>query len=155
MKGLGIFLVILILAVGIYYGINEYKVYKRNKNPLTRELVIRDKGISNLKIDITTDTYRPAFYVTAKWDSRLKNPKKSSVTMQCVATRTESGKGRKIIASESLVGLSNRRSGMGSLSCHISINDIPKKQPYMWVRIISVINGKRQKAIVKYLGKFR
>ncbi|MCP4177028.1 MAG: hypothetical protein GY756_04605 [bacterium] len=155
MKGLGIFLIILVLAIGIYYGVNEYKTYKKNKNPFSKELAVRDKGISNLKIDITTDTYSPALYITAKWDSKLKDVKKSSVRMDCVATRTESGRGRKIVASEALVGLSRRGTGLGSLTCHLFRKDIPKKQPYLWVRIVSVINGKRQKAIVKYLGKFR
>jgi len=153
-QSLVIFIVFVLLAVGVYYGFDEYKTYKKNKSPFSKAIAYRDKGISNVKIDIRSDTYSPALYITAKWDSKLIGVAKSSVTMECVATRTESGKGRKVIRSDYMKGLSRRGSGMGSLTCHVMKNDLTKKRPYLWVRIIAVIKGKRQTSIVKYLGKF-
>ena len=140
------------IVAGIYFGWAEYN--SKVKAKTTKYTKQRDKAINNIRISTHDDGIRIGLILTARWDSKLEDTGNSSVSMECVVSQTKKGKGRKIIASSSMKGFSNQNSDIGSLSCKIYPKDISSEYPYLWIRINSKINGKKQKSIILSQGKF-
>ncbi len=153
MKQILILIILAAFAYGIYYGYTEYcdrKISLAGKLENNRDL-----AFSKLKIDVTMDSNGIGLYIASEWYCQLNNPSNSSVYMECIVTKTESGIGKKVIAtSNTMSGLSDPVSGIGGLPLRISKKDISPDYPYLWVKINSVINKVKQKPIVKFLGKY-
>ncbi len=154
MKKIFALLLLAAISFGGYYTYEKFfkkqifKDYSGNSE-------LRDKAINNLVFSTFDDNYNLAFYLTAKWSSEIEtDPNTSSVKMEVIATQTESAKGKQVIASESIEGITKDGTKSGSISCHISRKDIPPDRPYVWIRIISTIDGQPQPPIIKYYGKF-
>lgn len=155
MKKILIFIVLAAIAFGIYYSYEGF-FKKRLFKDYTASSELRDSTLKDLTISIAEDTYNSAFYMTAKWTSELEaNPNNSSVKMEVVITQTESAKGKKVIASSSMKGITPKGSKTASLMCHVFRNEITPDKPFVWVKISSTINGQPQNPIIKYLGKFK
>lgn len=154
MKKIFILLLLAAISFGIYYSYEGF-FKKRVFKDYSASSELRDSALKDLMISTTGDTYSAAFYITAKWVSEIKtNPETSSVKMEIIITQTESAKGKVVINSASMKGVTAPGQNNGSLSCRISNKDITPERPYAWVKISSVINGKPQPPIIKSLGKF-
>jgi len=148
MKKILILLLFGLLAFGIYYGYTEYYRYKSSF--AISQTVKRDKAFSGLKIETVMDSNGIGFYVNADWVCRLDNTANSSAYIEIVTTRTGAGSGKKVIARSNTI----RNLLIGTLSCYVIRKDIRPDQPYVWVKINSVIDKIKQKPIVQCLGKY-
>ncbi|HBM15308.1 MAG TPA: hypothetical protein DD381_03035 [Lentisphaeria bacterium] len=154
MKKILILLFLIALSFGVYYGYTNFVKIKIFKD-YTAKSEIRDKALKDLSVNTSADSQGNNLIITAKWISELKtNPKTSSVKMEIICTQTKSAKGKNLIVSAFMKGITETDSNTGSISCTIKKSDISSDRPYAWVKIISVIDGKSQPPIIKYLGKF-
>jgi hypothetical protein len=121
------------------------------------------KGIIyNVRSNLSKD--RHGYTVNANWDINYKHWKydfntitrKAGVWMDCVSTYDRKGYTyKKVIGSACLPGLSKKRSGAGTLSCHLSKRQIPGNGRHMWVRIKVKIAGRWENPIWVYAGRIR
>ena len=156
MKKLLILLVLLGMALLGFYLYNSYKSGKFSAPiPFSSSTDLRDKALAKLNVTIGDDPYAQAFYITANWECELGNPPHSSVQMDMVITKTEDERDKIVIDSVSMKAISNQGTGLGSLTCHIKRKEITPSHPFLWAKITCTINGQRQKAIIKPLGKFK
>ncbi|MEI6056641.1 MAG: hypothetical protein WCR55_11360 [Lentisphaerota bacterium] len=151
-----IFILICLIAISFlaYYGYKHF-IKERVLGDYSQQNDIRDQALHNLTLNQGDDIYNSAFYLTAKWTSELEtNPNNSSVKMEVIATKTESAKGKKVIALSSMKGITPKGTKEGSLMCHVFRKDITQDSPFVWVRISATIDGQPQSPIIKALGKF-
>lgn len=155
MKKIIILMGLIAVTFSAYYGYKELLKGQFFGN-YSQQSALRDKAVHGIIFSQVNDVYSSAFYLTAKWTSQLAvNPDASSVKMDVIATQTESARGKKVIATVSMHGITAKGTNTGSLMCRVTRSDITSERPYLWVKINVIIDGQPQPPIIKLLGNFK